>query len=145
MAKAIRRDGRESGTGQDTPLGVGPCPALHAATPCRTWCDIVPRTRALHDRALLRIREAMASVTGDDKARRRLAVQVGTPRALEDLATLTGILANRDLLSESCPVVAHRLFMESKAAATRFFWPHAAGACRGLLALGVLNQHREAT
>jgi hypothetical protein len=58
------------------------------------------RTRALHDRALLRIREAMASVTGDDKARRRLAVQVGTPRALEDLATLTGILANRDLLSE---------------------------------------------
>src|SRR6516165_5281777 len=58
------------------------------------------RTRALHDRALLRIREAMASVTGDDKARRRLAVQVGTPRALEDLATRTGILANRDPLSE---------------------------------------------
>jgi hypothetical protein len=58
------------------------------------------RARALHDRALLRIREGMASVTGDDKARRRLAVQVGTPRALEDLATLTGILANRDLLSE---------------------------------------------
>ena len=27
-------------------------------------------------------------------------MQVGTPRALEDLATLTGILANRDLLSE---------------------------------------------
>ena len=57
-------------------------------------------TRALHDLALLRIREAMASVTGDDKARRRLAVQVGTPRALEDLATLTGILTNRDLLGE---------------------------------------------
>jgi len=58
------------------------------------------RTRALQDRTLLRIREAVASVIGDDKARRRLAVQVGTPRALEDLATLTGILANRDLLSE---------------------------------------------
>src|SRR6516165_8782481 len=58
------------------------------------------RTRALRDRALVRIREAVASVTGDDKARRRLAVQVGTPRALEYLATLTGILANRDLLSE---------------------------------------------
>jgi len=58
------------------------------------------RTRALHDRALLRIREAVASVTGDDKARRRLAVQVGTPRALEDLAILTAILANRDLLAE---------------------------------------------
>jgi hypothetical protein len=58
------------------------------------------RTRALHDRAILRMRDAMASVTGDDKARRRLAVQVGTPRALEDLATLIGILANRDLLNE---------------------------------------------
>ena len=46
------------------------------------------------------MRDAMASVTGDDKARRRLAVQVGTPRALEDLATLIGILANRDLLNE---------------------------------------------
>jgi hypothetical protein len=58
------------------------------------------RTRALQDRAILRMRDALASVTGDDKARRRLAVQVGTPRALEDLATLIGILANRDLLNE---------------------------------------------
>jgi hypothetical protein len=58
------------------------------------------RTRALQDRSILRMRDAMASVTGDDKARRRLAVQVGTPRALEDLATLIGILANRDLLNE---------------------------------------------
>jgi hypothetical protein len=57
-------------------------------------------TRALHDRALLRIREAATAVGGDDKARRRLAVQVGTPRALDDLATLTGILANRDALSD---------------------------------------------
>ncbi len=57
-------------------------------------------SRALQDRALRRIRAAMASVTGDDKARRRLAVQVGTPRALDDLATLTGILANRDLLND---------------------------------------------
>jgi hypothetical protein len=58
------------------------------------------RVRALQDRAVLRIRDAMASVTGDDKARRRLAVQVGTPRALEDLATLLGILTNRDLLGD---------------------------------------------
>jgi hypothetical protein len=58
------------------------------------------RTRALQDRAIVRIRDAMASVIGDDKARRRLAVQVGTPRALEDVATLIGILANRDLLGE---------------------------------------------
>ena len=55
-------------------------------------------TRALHDRAILRIREAMAVVSGDDKARRRLAVQVGTPRAFEDTGTLAGILASRDVL-----------------------------------------------
>ena len=57
-------------------------------------------TRALHDRAVMRIRETVTAVTGDDKARRRLAVQVGTPRALDDLATLAGILANRDALAE---------------------------------------------
>ncbi|MGO9701225.1 MAG: hypothetical protein ACLPX7_18395 [Xanthobacteraceae bacterium] len=57
-------------------------------------------TRALHDRAVLRIRETVAGVTGDDKARRRLAVQVGTPRALDDLAALAAILANRDALAD---------------------------------------------
>jgi len=57
-------------------------------------------TRALHDRAVLRIRETVAGVTGDDKARRRLAVQVGTPRAFDDLAALAAILANRDALAD---------------------------------------------
>jgi hypothetical protein len=57
-------------------------------------------TRALHDRAILRIREAMAAVSGDDRARRRLAVQVGTPRAFEDLGTLAGILASRDVFAD---------------------------------------------
>ena len=86
MSTTTRTSGRESGTGQDTPLGVCPCPAPHAATPYGTWRDVVP----------------------------------------------------------SCPVVTHRLFMESKAAAKRFFWPHAAVACRASLVLGVLNQYREA-
>ena len=57
-------------------------------------------TRVLQDRALAHIREAVGAVTGDDKARRRLAVQVGTPRALDDLATLTRIFSNRDALGE---------------------------------------------
>jgi hypothetical protein len=57
-------------------------------------------TRAFHDRALQRIREAMTAVAGDDKARRRLAVQVGTPRALDDVAALAGMLGCRDLLSD---------------------------------------------
>lgn len=56
--------------------------------------------RALHDRVLMRIREFVASVSSDERARRRVAVQVGTPRALEDLATLAGILANRDILAD---------------------------------------------
>lgn len=57
-------------------------------------------TRALHDRAIMRIRETVTAVTGDDKARRRLAVQVGMPRALDDLATVAVVLANRDALAE---------------------------------------------
>ena len=57
-------------------------------------------TRALHDRALQRIREAMTAVAGDDATRRRLAVQVGTPRVLDDVVALAGILGCRDLLSD---------------------------------------------
>jgi hypothetical protein len=57
-------------------------------------------TRVLQDRAHQRIKEAVAAVTGDDKAHRRLAVQVGTPRALNDLATLSAVLAHRELLSD---------------------------------------------
>lgn len=57
-------------------------------------------TRALHDRAILRIRETMTAISGDEKARRRLAVQVGTPRALEDIGTLAGVLANREALAD---------------------------------------------
>ncbi len=57
-------------------------------------------TRALQERAIQRIREAVAAVDGNEKARRRLAVQVGTPRALDDLATVTRVLAIRDLLGE---------------------------------------------
>lgn len=56
--------------------------------------------RALHDRALSRIRETVASVSGDDRARRRLAVQVGTPRALDDLGTVAAVLSWRDVLAD---------------------------------------------
>jgi ribosomal protein S20 len=56
--------------------------------------------RALHDRAHQRIKDTIASVNRDDRARRRLAVQVGTPRALEDLEILAAVLAQRDVLSD---------------------------------------------
>jgi hypothetical protein len=57
-------------------------------------------TRALHERAIQRIKETIGAAGDDEKARRRLAVQVGTPRALEDLGTLLQVLALRDVLSD---------------------------------------------
>jgi hypothetical protein len=56
--------------------------------------------RTLHDRAIRRIRDAIAEVDGDEKSRRRLAVQVGTPRAIEDLNTIVTILSLRELLAD---------------------------------------------
>jgi hypothetical protein len=56
--------------------------------------------RALHERAIARMREALAAVGSDEKAQRKLAAQVGTSRALEDVATLLGILQIRDLLAD---------------------------------------------
>ncbi len=55
---------------------------------------------ALHDRAVQRMRDAVATVDGDEKTRRRLAVQVGSPRALEDLTTLIALLALRETLAD---------------------------------------------
>jgi hypothetical protein len=56
--------------------------------------------RALHDRAIVRMRETVAAIGNDEKARRRLAVQVGTPRALDDLEVLVAILTIRDVLAD---------------------------------------------
>ncbi len=56
--------------------------------------------RALHDRATQRMRDAVATIGSDEKARRRLAVQVGTPRAIEDVNTLVSLLSLRDMLAD---------------------------------------------
>jgi len=56
--------------------------------------------RALHERAILRMRETLATVGTDEKAQRRLAIQVGTPRATDDVATLLHVLEVRDLLAD---------------------------------------------
>jgi hypothetical protein len=61
--------------------------------------------RTLHDRTITRVRAIIAENGQDEKSRRRLAVQVGTPRALEDLNTVVAILSLRDLLAD----LAHRL------------------------------------
>src|SRR6202012_1687022 len=55
---------------------------------------------ALHDRAVVRIRETVTATKNDDKARRRLAVHTGTPRAVEDLNTIVSILSLRDALAD---------------------------------------------
>jgi hypothetical protein len=58
------------------------------------------QTRALHDRALQRMKDVLAEARADDKTRRRLAAQVATPRALDDLNAVFAILSLRDALAE---------------------------------------------
>lgn len=56
--------------------------------------------RALQERAILRMKDAISGVDSDERSRRRLAVQVGTPRALEDLGTIVILLSLRDVLGD---------------------------------------------
>lgn len=56
-------------------------------------------TRAFQDRTITRMEEALSTAQGDDKARRRLAAQVGTPRALQDVAAILFVLKSRDRLA----------------------------------------------
>jgi hypothetical protein len=53
---------------------------------------------ALQERAVVRMRETIAAASSDDKARRRLGVHAGTPRAVEDLSAIVSILSLRDML-----------------------------------------------
>jgi len=41
--------------------------------------------RALHESAVQRMKDTIAEAAADEKARRRLAVQIGTPRALDHI------------------------------------------------------------
>lgn len=56
--------------------------------------------RALHERALQCMKECITGFESDERARRRFSVEVGTPRAIEDVTSLMGILGLRDLLAE---------------------------------------------
>jgi hypothetical protein len=55
--------------------------------------------RSFQDRVVRRIPEMLADVGRDDKERRRLITQIGTPRALDDVKTVRGILDARDGLA----------------------------------------------
>jgi len=56
--------------------------------------------RALQDRAVQHMRAALASIGTDDKAQRRFIVQVGTPHAAADVATVIANLENRDIIAD---------------------------------------------
>ncbi len=56
--------------------------------------------RALHERAIRRMTDAVGAIGADERARRRLAVQVGTPRAMEDLSTMIALLSLREVLAD---------------------------------------------
>jgi hypothetical protein len=56
--------------------------------------------RALHERAIQRMNDAIEALDANEKARRRFSVQVGTPRAIEDVTTLMRALRVRDALAE---------------------------------------------
>lgn len=56
--------------------------------------------RALQDRAIMRMRDALATVGSEEKAQRRLAIQVGSPRATDDVATILHVLEIREVLAD---------------------------------------------
>lgn len=53
-----------------------------------------------HECAIQKMREAVKNVGNDEKARRRLAAQVGTPRAMDDLDTILSIFSLRFILAD---------------------------------------------
>jgi hypothetical protein len=55
--------------------------------------------RTFQDRVVQMIHAALSAAQTDDKARRRVAVQIGTPRAIEDVQRLVSILRARDALT----------------------------------------------
>ncbi len=55
-------------------------------------------TRAFQDRTVQRMQEALAAAQSDDKTRRRLVAQVGTPRAIQDVDAILSVLQARDRL-----------------------------------------------
>ena len=56
--------------------------------------------RVLHERAILRMQDMVSGIGSDERTRRRLAVQVGTPRAMEDLTSMIALLSLRDVLAD---------------------------------------------
>jgi hypothetical protein len=56
-------------------------------------------TNAFQEKVAQAIDKALAAIAGDDKAKRQLTHQIGTPRALDDIRYLATILKSRDVLA----------------------------------------------
>jgi len=56
-------------------------------------------TRAFQDRVAKSVDQALIGVQSDDRTRRRLAAQIGTPQAHEDAHFVANLLKSRDLLN----------------------------------------------
>lgn len=74
---------------------------INRALLARDGIKVEQMTRALHDRSIHRMNAAVSALDFDEKARRRFSIQVGTPRAIEDVTTLARILAIRDVLGDA--------------------------------------------
>jgi hypothetical protein len=55
--------------------------------------------RSFQDLAAQRMQQVLAATQNDEKGRRKLTAQVGTPRAADDVMTLCGVLTARDALA----------------------------------------------
>ena len=55
---------------------------------------------AFQNQAVERMQIALDRIGKDDKAQRQLSVQLGTPRAVEDVQTVVGVLRSRDSLAQ---------------------------------------------
>ena len=56
-------------------------------------------TNAFQEKVAQAIEKALSGIAGDDKMRRKLAHQIGTPRALDDARYLAALLKSRDVLA----------------------------------------------
>lgn len=55
--------------------------------------------RAFQDRVVVRIQDVQSAAARDEKGLRKLAAQIGTPHALEDIAAVRAVIGSRDKLS----------------------------------------------
>jgi hypothetical protein len=95
---------------------------------------------AFQDRVAQSIEQALAAAQGDDRLRRKLATQIGTPRALEDARHLASVLKLRDVLvvlASKVPAMIRNLSADQISAVTAFL-DSTAGRQRNIYLYGLV-------